>query len=422
MIGFCTLNLGCKVNRVEMDGFERICQEAGLVRCDATQADIIIVNTCTVTGEAEKKARKLVRGAIRANGHADIIVTGCASAMAPDVFADMSDRVDVVAKAEMGDHLKERLSDLSPRSDTLPCQYEPDRSRVGVKIQDGCDNSCSYCIVCKARGRSHSVDVDSIHESVDRLINAGIREIILTGIDIGAYRGNDGDLTDLLSSLIDRTKADLDENGRPCRFRISSIEPVNVDDRLIELIAGANGRICRHLHIPLQSGSDKVLREMGRHYDCGEYLALVERLMSSVPNISITTDVIVGFPGESDEDFKDTLDLARQCAFSNMHIFPYSKREGTVAAKRADQVPSEVKAFRARTLRKLARDLRLEDALSRVGSREVYCIQEDGMMTSESYFEAPSIEGACASRLIEADFTCVELLCDPSLLECDHDG
>lgn len=427
MSGYCVLNLGCKVNRVESDHFEKCLYEAGLFSVPLEDADVVVVNTCTVTGDAEKKARKLVRSAVRSNGRARIIVTGCASAMAPDVFRDMSDRIEVVPKAEVCAH----LSNLS----ILPCgtfeqdahldavgvfadegdrkPFLPGRSRIGVKIQDGCDNECSYCIVCKARGASKSTPHESVVQDVLALERAYVKEILLTGIDLGAYRDGDIRLADLLFILLDATRqgypinpiSDVDPRLMLPRFRISSIEPGSIDRELVHLMAASEGRICRHLHIPLQSGSNKVLSEMGRHYDVDDYVLLIDGIKREIPMISITTDVIVGFPGETDEDFNSTMDVASRCGFSNIHVFPYSKRFGTVAAARSDQIPVDTRSFRAKRLRNLARELRAEDAHRRIGEMEVYCVQEDGNMMSESYYERKALEGLHAGELIELPFS-----------------
>lgn len=431
MISFSVLNLGCKVNRVESDHLERIFHARGMVPSDPCDADIIIVNTCTVTGDAEKKARKLVRSAVRANDGARIIVTGCASAIAPDVFKAMSDRIDVVAKRDVDAHLEDLLDDprmqdargAVPRSaldgSALDSGYAHARSRVGVKIQDGCDNECTYCIVCKARGASYSIDHGKVLHEIGRLSASGIKEILLTGIDLGAYDDGGCRLDDLLKMALDATE--LSDDGHPVRFRISSIEPTNVTDRLIALIRSSDGRICRHLHIPLQSGSDKVLAEMARHYSSAEYASLIDELRREIPEISITTDIIVGFPGETDDDFEKTKALARRCAFSNIHVFPYSPRESTIAAARSDQVAPDVKASRAAELRALAAKLRREDAASREGYRELYCVQDDGNMMSESYYEVAAASGALAGSLIEQRFVSPYRNTVPTLLECEHD-
>lgn len=419
--GYCVLNLGCKVNRVESDAMERLFEDGGLCAVPLDEAAIVVVNTCTVTGEAEKKARKLVRHALSENAHAPVIVTGCASAISPDAFERMSQRVQVVAKGDVpdalaaamireGDGARDTGIDGSPATD-----YLPDRSRIGIKIQDGCDNACTYCIVCKARGASQSVSADEVVREARRLAALGIKELMLTGIDLGAYRhiACDGTLVDLPGLLRRLLVAGLEaaRDGMAPRLRISSIEPGSISRSLIELMASSDGRICRHLHIPLQSGSDRVLAQMDRHYTAREYTHLIERIRRAMPTIAITTDIIVGFPGETEGDFRRTLDVARECGFSNIHVFPYSRREGTVAAARTDQVDPSVKSARAAQLRQLALELRDRDAHARQGTIELYCVQEDGRMMSESYYEAAVPQGAREGALIESEFIMPKPLC-----------
>lgn len=408
------VNLGCKVNRVESDEYFSILSGFGEPSSEQL-ADLIIVNTCTVTGGAEKKTRKAVRKALRSNDHSKIVVTGCAAAINPEFYEKLSSRIEVVAKGELKDRLLDGAYDLCSDSDeTLnaninwreagfnqfnnsfggnSCTEFPllrigDKfnTRVGVKIQDGCNNACTYCIVHTARGRAVSRNMaECIAESIS-YVKAGVPEIILTGINLGSYCYDGRSLSGLLSELLHETQS-LSEDDRVCRFRMSSIEPMDVSGDLIETIAGADGRICRHLHLPLQSGSSKVLHEMARPYDATSFLDLVNRIRKSIPSISLSTDIIVGFPGETDADFDETIDLAKACGFSKIHVFPYSKREGTPAAARTDQVPFDVKALRASKLRDLARSLRLRDYERRIGTKELVVAESADRGCTESYFE-----------------------------------
>lgn len=284
--GYAVVNLGCKVNRVEADGFERLLGERGGAPAPEGAADLIIVNTCTVTGEADKKTRKAVRHALSANDGARIVVTGCATEIDAATYKAMGERVRVVPKAGMALFLNEMelpgsdssSSDLTAhggRSSVLPSDG---RTRVGVKVQDGCDNACTYCIVHVARGRATSRPANEVVAEAAALARAGVREIVLTGINLGSYDDSGLDLADLCRRLLDET-ADLHGPGEaPCRFRIGSVEPMDVSMDFIGLLAEAEGRLCRHLHLPLQSGSSKVLREMARPYDTEEYRQLVDYL------------------------------------------------------------------------------------------------------------------------------------------------
>lgn len=397
---FSIVNLGCKVNQVESDAFEKLLGRASARYSAPEAADLIIVNTCTVTGEAEKKTRKSVRQALRANDHARVIVTGCASAIDPTFFAELGERVIVVPKAEMEAFLAELAADGSGFSGEGGAGLHHGHARIGIKVQDGCDNACTYCIVHVARGRATSRPAEAVVAEAVALAQSGVREIVLTGINLGSYDADGLDLADLCRRLLAET-AELHAPGEPlCRFRIGSVEPMDVSMDLIGLLAEAGGRLCRHLHLPLQSGSSKVLREMGRPYDAEEYRQLVDYLRAMVPEIALTTDIIVGFPGETDEDFEDTCALARHVGFAKIHVFPYSRREGTPAAERSDQVPPGERAARAARLRALTDELAAADRAARAGTVELALVETPEIATTESYHEMPVPAGAAIGSLV----------------------
>lgn len=405
---YAVVNLGCKVNRVESDAFASSLDAHGAKSCDAADADLIVVNTCTVTGEAEKKTRKAVRGALRANDRATVVVTGCAAAIDKDTFLAMDPRVRVMGKAELASSIDAGAwgLDAAAHGPALPVG-EGYRTRVGVKVQDGCNNACTYCVVHVARGKATSVDPREVVRQCRALASAGVKEIVLTGINLGSYRWRDEEtgeatgLADLLRMLLEET-ADLHKEGEyPVRFRVSSVEPRDVHDDLIEVLATAGGRVCRHLHLPLQSGNSKVLREMHRPYNAEHFEAIVANLYERVPELSLSTDIICGFPGETEREFEDTLRVARTCRFSKIHVFPYSKREGTPAAARIDQVPPGVKADRAQRLRDLGDLLRDNEREARKGTRELAVVEEEGIALTESYFEVPAPKNAKAGEMIE---------------------
>ena len=397
---FSIVNLGCKVNQVESDAFEKLLGRASACYSAPEAADLIIVNTCTVTGEAEKKTRKSVRQALRANDHARVIVTGCASAIDPTFFAELGERVIVVPKAEMEAFLAELAADGSGFSGEGGAGLHHGHARIGIKVQDGCDNACTYCIVHVARGRATSRPAEAVVAEAVALAQSGVREIVLTGINLGSYDADGLDLADLCLRLLAET-AELHAPGEPpCRFRIGSVEPMDVSMDLIGLLAEARGRLCRHLHLPLQSGSSKVLREMGRPYDAEEYRQLADYLRAMVPEIALTTDIIVGFPGETEQDFEDTCALARHIGFAKIHVFPYSQREGTPAAERPDQVPPGEKAARAARLRTLTDELAAADRAARAGAVELALVERPGHATTESYHEMPAPVGAAIGSLV----------------------
>ena len=397
---FAVVNLGCKVNRVEADGFERLLAGRGGAPSSQAEADLIVVNTCTVTGEAEKKTRKAVRHALAANEEAPVIVTGCATEIDAAAYEALGSRVTVVPKAGMALYLEEGAFPSRPPAGAASVLPADGRTRIGIKVQDGCDNACTYCIVHVARGRATSRNGDEVVAEAVALARAGVREIVLTGINLGSYDADGLDLADLCRRLLDET-ADLHgPDEEPCRFRIGSVEPMDASMDFIGLLAEADGRLCRHLHLPLQSGSSKVLREMGRPYDAEEYRQLVDYLRTMVPEIALTTDIIVGFPGETDEDFADTCDLARYAAFSKIHVFPYSRREGTPAAERPDQVAPDVKAARAARLRALSDKLVAADRAVRTGTTELALVERPGHATTESYHETTVPESAPVGTLV----------------------
>lgn len=414
---FSLVNLGCKVNRVEADSIGAALLAAGWEAVDG-DADVAIVNTCTVTAEADRKTRKEVNRALARNEGAPVIVTGCAAAVDPDAYRALSPLVRVVAKGNvvqecfaLGPHDSQSgkarfghslLCPVGPATEVVEARGAPALlrvgedfpTRVGVKVQDGCNNACTYCIVHVARGKATSAPLEQVADEVASYGRAGVREVVLTGIDLGAYAYQGFSLAD----LVVRLRAAAPET----RLRISSIEPVTIDDALVEVLATQEGMVCRHLHVPLQSGSSKVLHDMARRYDAECYLEVVDSLRDAIPGLSLTTDVIVGFPGETDQDFNDTMELAQACGFSRMHLFRYSKREGTPAAARLDQVTPQVKAERMARLSALADDLRLADAKSRLGTTERILVESDECAMSESYYEVKTAAALERGSLVEA--------------------
>lgn len=394
--------LGCKVNRAESERIAALLMLRGWQRAGMDEAQVGIVNTCTVTGEADTKNRKVIRAMLKA-GCSQVIVTGCAINIASDHYAALDSRITCICDKESipdeaarlvgltGGAPKEEAA-LAPLEDEAPgAGMEPPsaanpfpsrvgegfRTRVDVKIQDGCNHACTYCIVHTARGPARSVAADEVVAEVAHHASCGVQEVVLVGIDLGAYRSDGLDLAGLLQRLLRETAIG--------RLRISSIEPHNLTPQLGELLARSNGRICRHLHLCMQSGSDKVLAEMGRDYSADELAAKVGSLRAKVPQLALSTDVIVGFPGETEDDFAATCALVERCAFMRLHVFRYSKRPGTPAAARADQIAPEVMAERTKQLQGLGHRLAHEDARSRIGSCEQVIAERPGRGTGESY-------------------------------------
>lgn len=393
------VNLGCKVNKVESDTIALSYLNRGAELVDEQQADVVVVNTCTVTGEAEKKTRKAVRHALRVNPQAQVLVTGCAAAIDPDFFTGLDARVAVVGKADLmeshGDDDAPSIRHLQRVGGTFP-------SRVAVKAQDGCNHACSYCIVHVARGRAWSRPAQEVVGESLVLAKAGAKEIVLSGIDLGSYLDRCGGDRMRLGGLVRGMLAALDEAGcDQTRIRVSSVEPRSLDEGFIRCMAEGDGRVCRHVHLPLQSGSSKVLREMNRPYDADAFRAIVRDLQRAVPGVSITTDVIVGFPGETEEDFEETLALVREVGFTKVHVFRYSPRIGTPAAQRSDQVPPQVKEERAKRLQQLSDELRAAYARRCVGVAQSVVVEDGGWGTTESYFKIVLDGVPTAGSLIE---------------------
>ena len=391
--GYHIVNLGCKVNRVEADDAARELDAHGWHMAELGDAQLVIVNTCTVTAEAEAKSRKAVRHALKSDPN-DLWVIGCDMEMHRAFYEGLDPRIRCYGK----DGLRERISryaadtdnrvfgtteSASPGSGRLLRMGYAYRTRVSIKIQDGCDHACTYCIVHTARGAARSATAAGIVDEVAAYLASGAREIVLTGIDIGAYR--DPETGADLEALLRRLHELLLQQDAFCRIRLSSIEPMSVTDGLIELIAQADGRICRHLHLPLQSGSSRVLQAMDRPYTAEEYQSLVERMRRAIPGLALSTDVIVGFPGETDDEFQETDELCQACGFMKLHVFPYSRRAGTPAFDMPDQIDPHEKSRRAAVLLARSNDLADADRARRAGTTEWMLVEDEGTATSESY-------------------------------------
>ena len=336
------LTLGCKVNQVETESMQRLFELAGHAIVDAIdEADAIVINTCAVTAVAAQKSRQMIHKAARSGKV--IAVVGCYSQSSPneidaDIVIGTKDRRRIVELVEraVGDKIN-IVGEVGTTFEELP--HLPSKTRAFIKIEDGCDNRCSYCIIPTLRGTVRSRSLDSLRAECSQLHSLGFKEIVLTGIHLGAY-GKDCGLR-----LIDAVNAAL-ESGMPSRLRLSSIEATEVHDELIELIKN-DRRLCRHLHLPLQSGCDEVLRAMHRPYSTRQFAQLIERLAIEIPNIAITTDLIVGFPGETNAMFEQSIEFVESMPFSKLHVFPYSVRQGTPAASMSDQIDPNVKRERA---------------------------------------------------------------------------
>ena len=361
---FCTL--GCKVNQYETEALIALFKKRGYDIVDFTEeADVYILNTCTVTHLADRKSRQLIRRCLKTNPHARVAVTGCYAQNAPEEVARIPG-VSLVAgtmeRKRLADWMEELEKDSRPVTrvkdvrnagtfEEIEADRIIERARPYLKVQEGCEQFCTYCIIPYVRGTPRSLPPENAVREAKSLIEAGFKEIILTGIHLGAY-GRDLGAGASLESLL-RELLELAEN---VRWRLSSLEPVEVTRELLRLIQEYRN-FCPHLHLPLQSGHDEILRAMNRPYTTAKYREIVEMARESVPDICITTDIMAGFPGETDRHFEECLRIVEEMAFGDLHVFKYSPRRGTPAARLPRQVPPPVKEKRSRELIRLGERL-----------------------------------------------------------------
>ncbi|MEY8676165.1 tRNA (N(6)-L-threonylcarbamoyladenosine(37)-C(2))-methylthiotransferase MtaB [Thomasclavelia cocleata] len=378
--------LGCKVNTYESNAMLKIFNDAGYQEVDFKQmADVYVINTCTVTNTGDSKSRQMIRKAIRKNPQATICVVGCYSQIAPEEIEQI-EGVGVVLGTQyrqniveyVNEYLKtgkmvvkvDNIMNLKKFEDLNIDRFK--NTRAFLKIQDGCNNFCTYCIIPYARGRVRSRSKDSVLNQASRLVANGYVEIVLTGIHTAGY-GEDLEDYSFYDLLVDLVKIE----GLK-RLRISSIETSQISDEIIDLI-GSNEIIVDHLHVPLQAGCDETLKRMNRKYTTNQYLEKINKIRSYLPNIAFTTDVIVGFPGETDEEFDKTYDFIKKVNYSELHVFPYSPRKNTPAAKMPNQVNDHIKHDRANRLLALSKELNRDFALKQIGkSLKVLFEKRDG--------------------------------------------
>ena len=385
------MTLGCKVNQFETETMEGLFRARGYdVVPFEERADVYVINTCSVTHLSDRKSRQLIRRAARTNPAACIAVTGCYAQVAPaEIRALEGVRVVIGTKerARIVDYVEESLradagtvgtiTDIMQERvfEDIPLHAMPHRTRAFLKIEDGCQNFCTFCIIPYARGPVKSRELSAVAREVTLLTEAGFHEVVLTGIHLGAYG------IDLAArpTLADACRTALVCGGLK-RLRLGSLESVELSAELLELIR-TEPRFAAHLHLPLQAGCDNVLRVMNRHYTTEDFARLIEGVRAAVPGVAISTDIIVGFPGETEEDFAAGLDFVRRMGFARMHVFPYSARRGTPAAQRTDQVPPTVRKERAARMQALAQELAEAYHRSQLGSVQevLFETQEDGI-------------------------------------------
>ncbi|MCX6616950.1 MAG: tRNA (N(6)-L-threonylcarbamoyladenosine(37)-C(2))-methylthiotransferase MtaB [Acidobacteria bacterium] len=423
---FFVQSFGCRATQAEGALLEQELRRHGLeAAADGRSADLIVVNTCTVTAAADEDARHWIRRLHRQNPEGRILVTGCYAQRAPRELAALPGVRWVVGnshKSEISNIIRpdaagtQHFALQPPASSLQPAVAQiitgdilaqtelrvaavyaagAERTRPNVKVQDGCNNRCSFCIIPAVRGRSRSLPLDAVMGQAEQLHAAGYREIVLSGINLGRW-GRDlrpgRTLADMLGALLEHTAIE--------RIRISSVEPLDWTDELLELAAGSR-RIARHVHAPLESGSDAVLRRMRRRYRAAQYAERIQRAAELLPNAAFGADVMAGFPGESDAEFRETLALVERLPFTYLHVFTYSRREGTPADAMPGQVNGRLARERNRLLRELAARKNLEFRRRQVGRRLSVITLQDGAALSDNYLKVKLAAPAEPNRIMD---------------------
>ena len=369
--------LGCKVNQYESEYMSEVLKNAGFTIVSPNEdADYYIVNSCTVTATADQKTRQNVRKFKRKHPNSVIILTGCMPQAFPESAEELVE-ADIVLSNKNNDDILDLINKSSTDKNRIikiekhhsgdefqSCKINDfnERIRAFVKIEDGCDRFCSYCIIPMSRGRVRSKNPDDLRNEVETLGNHGIKEIVLVGINLSSYgKGKDFNIVDAVKICAD--------NKNICRVRLGSLEPDHITDAVIDGLSKIE-KFCPQFHISLQSGCDKTLKNMNRHYTAEEYKALCQKLRTTFDDATITTDVMVGFTDESEEDFNESLEFVKDIEFEKVHVFPYSQREGTVASRRGDNIPKSTKECRASIMIETAKRSRLKYFDSLIGSEQ----------------------------------------------------
>ena len=378
---FLIKTLGCKVNSYESEFIRNLFLEEGYEEVEEN-ADVCIINTCTVTNTADNKSKQVINNIKKNNKDATVIAMGCFCQFRNSEIEDLID-ADIILgnknKQKVFEYLKEyesnhkRIIDFVDMNkddidfDDMEIKGYKHHHRAFIKIEDGCNNFCSYCIIPYVRGRVRSKEFNKCLMEVNDLALSGHKEIVLSGIHTGQYNSDGKRLSDLINEIskVDQIK----------RIRLSSVEIVELDDKMMDIIKN-NNKFVSHLHIPLQAGSDHILKLMNRRYDKKYFKKLVDKIRENRNDISLTTDVIVGFPGETEEDFKETLDFCEEIGFTKIHVFPYSDRSGTVASRMKDKIPGNIKKDRVRRLIDLSNKLEKEYYLKHIDKEDDVLIEE----------------------------------------------
>lgn len=396
-------NLGCKVNSYETEAMTQLLKKAGYeIVSFQDQADVYIINTCSVTNMADRKSRQMLHKAKKQNPNAVVVATGCyvqtaTEKVAQDLSIDLvvgnnrkKDIVEILneyyAEKEAGEQVKEEyVIDINHTDEyeDLEISTVTEHTRAHLKIQDGCNNFCSYCIIPYARGRIRSRTMESIKAELERLSASGFKEIVLTGINLSCYDDNGKKLIDVIE-MADNV------NGIE-RIRLGSLDPEVVTEDFVERL-GKVKKICPHFHFSLQSGCDKTLKAMNRHYTSDEYYEKCQLIRKHIDNPAFTTDVIVGFPGETEEDYISSREFVKKVKFAELHVFKYSKRDGTVAAKMPNQIDEKIKTLRSEDLIKTGEELTKEFRQAKIGQDTAVLFEEKILLDNKEYWVGHTVD------------------------------
>lgn len=396
-------NLGCKVNSYETEAMTQLLKKAGYeIVSFQDQADVYIINTCSVTNMADRKSRQMLHKAKKQNPNAVVVATGCyvqtaTEKVAQDLSIDLvvgnnrkKDIVEILneyyAEKEAGEQVKEEyVIDINHTDEyeDLEISTVTEHTRAHLKIQDGCNNFCSYCIIPYARGRIRSRTMESIKAELERLSASGFKEIVLTGINLSCYGDNGKKLIDVIE-MADNV------NGIE-RIRLGSLDPEVVTEDFVERL-GKVKKICPHFHFSLQSGCDKTLKAMNRHYTSDEYYEKCQLIRKHIDNPAFTTDVIVGFPGETEEDYISSREFVKKVKFAELHVFKYSKRDGTVAAKMPNQIDEKIKTLRSEDLIKTGEELTKEFRQAKIGQDTTVLFEEKILLDNKEYWVGHTVD------------------------------
>ena len=396
-------NLGCKVNSYETEAMTQLLKKAGYeIVSFQDQADVYIINTCSVTNMADRKSRQMLHKAKKQNPNAVVVATGCyvqtaTEKVAQDLSIDLvvgnnrkKDIVEILneyyAEKEAGEQVKEEyVIDINHTDEyeDLEISTVTEHTRAHLKIQDGCNNFCSYCIIPYARGRIRSRTMESIKAELERLSASGFKEIVLTGINLSCYDDNGKKLIDVIE-MADNV------NGIE-RIRLGSLDPEVVTEDFVERL-GKVKKICPHFHFSLQSGCEKTLKAMNRHYTSDEYYEKCQLIRKHIDNPAFTTDVIVGFPGETEEDYISSREFVKKVKFAELHVFKYSKRDGTVAAKMPNQIDEKIKTLRSEDLIKTGEELTKEFRQAKIGQDTTVLFEEKILLDNKEYWVGHTVD------------------------------